>query len=435
MWRVSALDRDGREIGHFELADGELGIGRDTDRQLVLPSASVSRRHAKIVIANGRPCIIDEGSSNGVLINGVRISEPTAIGPSTRIDVAEFRIAIEPMQPTDGAPALPPPGPVPTPMPVTHGAGMRLVAEGGPYDGRVYSLAPGILSVGRAVDNDLVYDDPSLSRRHARVIREAGKMEVEDLGSSNGTYVNGRKIGRAGVNPGDIVRFGDLNFRCEGNEYGSTRSVEPGMPRLHLYALLGGAGATFLILLLAVIFLVRKVPPVQASGRDAIARINKQADAHLAAGKKLYGERKYPEAKAELDLAYELDPANADVRHYRQIAAHGAEDDRALASATGALGIGDRKGLESAFKFLGDISDGSPARVTLANKLEPAMVHFGSDTCARRDWLDCAWAMCKAFEIAPADAKGNPQVARSLKDAEHKLKRAPSYVPCRAAPP
>src|SRR4051794_12818107 len=104
MWRVSALDRDGREIGHFELADGELTIGRDTDRQIVLPSASVSRRHAKIVIADGRPCIIDEGSSNGVLINGVRISEPTAIGPSTRIDVAEFRIAIESQQPTDGVP-------------------------------------------------------------------------------------------------------------------------------------------------------------------------------------------------------------------------------------------------------------------------------------------------------------------------------------------
>src|SRR6476661_11278618 len=99
MWRISALDRDGREVGRFELVAGELTIGRDADRQLVLPSASVSRRHARLYLDGGQPCIVDEGSANGVIVDGVRITQPTYVSAETRIDLAEFRLALEPMMP------------------------------------------------------------------------------------------------------------------------------------------------------------------------------------------------------------------------------------------------------------------------------------------------------------------------------------------------
>ena len=94
MWRISALDREGREVGHFDLAVGELTIGRDTDRQLILPSASVSRRHARVIMSGGQPMIVDDGSSNGVVVDGTRVSSPTPIGPMSRIDLAEFRITV-----------------------------------------------------------------------------------------------------------------------------------------------------------------------------------------------------------------------------------------------------------------------------------------------------------------------------------------------------
>src|SRR5205823_5956599 len=117
-------------------------------------------------------------SSNGVLVDGVRISGPTPVGPQTRIDIAEFRIAVESMHPDPYA-APPPLAAAPQPMampmqPVAVAAlgaqpilmptesGLRIVAEGGPYDGRVFELRPGIMGVGRAVDNDLVFEDPSL---------------------------------------------------------------------------------------------------------------------------------------------------------------------------------------------------------------------------------------------------------------------------------
>jgi ABC transport system ATP-binding/permease protein len=435
LWRISAYDREGREIAHFELGDGELTIGRDADRQLVLPSASISRRHARILVQNGSPCIVDDGSSNGVLVNGVRISAPTQVGGSTRIDLAEFRISVEPMMSTASVPPLEPVRQYSPPVEMSSGgAGLRLVAEGGPYDGRVFNLPPGLVTVGRAVDNDLVFDDPSLSRKHARIHREAGRMEVEDLGSSNGTHVNGRKIGRAVAGNGDVVRFGDLSFRVEGGEYGSTRSVEPGLPRLQLYALIGGGAATFIILVLTIVFLVRKIPPVQASGRDAIARISKQAEMHLKSGKQLYQEKKYADAKTELDQAVELDPANGEARRLRSLATHGSDDDRAYTSATGSLAVGDRKGLEGALRLYGEITDGSQAKTQLQGKLVPALSRFGAERCAAKALPECAWALCRAFEIAPPESRPSAQLSRTLREAEKKLKKSPGFTPCRAAP-
>jgi hypothetical protein len=307
--------------------------------------------------------------------------------------------------------------------------GLRLVAEGGPYDGRVFNLPPGVLRVGRAVDNDFVFDDPSLSRHHANIHRDGGRMEIEDLGSSNGSFINGRKVGRGAVSPGDLVRFGDLNFRVEGGEHGSTRSMGPGMPRAQLIALASSAAVTFLILILAIVFLIRKVPPVQASGREAIARIAKNADGHLQTGKRLYQER-----KAELDQAVELDPANLDARKLSQLAAHGTEDDRASTSAMAALTIGDRRGLENAIKAYGDISDGAAARVQLGGKLVPALSRFANEQCARKAFGDCAWALCRAFELAPSDARPSAASARLLRDADKKARKDRAYTPCRSVP-
>src|SRR3954463_4408987 len=150
MWRVSALDRDGREVGRFELTAGEVTIGRDADRQLILPSASVSRRHARIYLEAGEPCIVDEGSANGVIVDGVRITQPTYVHIGTRIDVAEFHLNIEPLDGggNGGPPRQSRPTPVPGTMPSTLPP-MRLVAEGGPYDGRVFELTASEIAVGR----------------------------------------------------------------------------------------------------------------------------------------------------------------------------------------------------------------------------------------------------------------------------------------------
>jgi diguanylate cyclase (GGDEF)-like protein len=74
--------------------------------------------------------------------------------------------------------------------------------------GQVRSLAMGRSSVGRLEGSDLVLADPSVSRRHARFVVDGEGFRVEDLGSSNGTYVNGELVSQQWLQEGDIVQFG-----------------------------------------------------------------------------------------------------------------------------------------------------------------------------------------------------------------------------------
>jgi len=71
------------------------------------------------------------------------------------------------------------------------------------------------LRIGRAEDNDIVVADPAVSRHHAELRNAAGVYHIADLGSNNGTYVNGQRI-PAGmwtpIPPGSALRFGPVEF-------------------------------------------------------------------------------------------------------------------------------------------------------------------------------------------------------------------------------
>ena len=90
----------------------------------------------------------------------------------------------------------------------------RLVITKGAGVGRDVSLA-GECVVGRATDADFVLEDTLASRRHVRLSQDAGIWIVEDLGSRNGTLVNGQRVQRQGLRDGDLLRVGgtEMIFR------------------------------------------------------------------------------------------------------------------------------------------------------------------------------------------------------------------------------
>ena len=69
--------------------------------------------------------------------------------------------------------------------------------------------------VGRAVTSDIPVYDPTVSRRHAELSLVDGGVRVQDLGSSNGTFVNGTRIGQTVVSGGDVVTFGKVAFKVQ----------------------------------------------------------------------------------------------------------------------------------------------------------------------------------------------------------------------------
>jgi hypothetical protein len=91
-----------------------------------------------------------------------------------------------------------------------------LAITAGPGRGKVYPLsATSATSVGRARANDVVLEDETVSAQHFRIRPEDGRFALHDLGSTNGTKVNDRRVSRHPLSDGDVVRVGDtsLEFR------------------------------------------------------------------------------------------------------------------------------------------------------------------------------------------------------------------------------
>ncbi len=86
----------------------------------------------------------------------------------------------------------------------------RLVMRSGPSVGKVYPLDKNELFIGRDLSNDIVINDPEISRRHARLFTQGNTFVLEDLGSTNGTFVNGQRLmGPNVLRPGDVITFGE----------------------------------------------------------------------------------------------------------------------------------------------------------------------------------------------------------------------------------
>ena len=94
----------------------------------------------------------------------------------------------------------------------------RLVMRSGPSIGQIYPLDKNEMVIGRDLGSDIVISDSEVSRRHARIFMQGANYVIEDLGSTNGTFVNGQRLmGSYILRPGEIITFGEtLSLVFEG---------------------------------------------------------------------------------------------------------------------------------------------------------------------------------------------------------------------------
>lgn len=240
------LHPDGTESEH-ELA-GELKIGRQDGNELVLTEGGVSRKHARFFVDGGKVLVEDLGSANGTYVDGERIEGATPLTPQSQVVLGDYQLKIKgggraasgarkaagkssPSGPALGSeegsprstrampsvkPARPPGSALSKRERPAGGAapgpdlGPVLRGLTGPWANKLYPLR-GKLLVGRAPPAAVLLEDDSLSRKHAEVERNPrGAVFLRDLGSSNGTLLNGERIGQEPVelSPGDIIQFG-----------------------------------------------------------------------------------------------------------------------------------------------------------------------------------------------------------------------------------
>jgi len=105
---------------------------------------------------------------------------------------------------------------------------LALVVLTGTAAGREILLAEGgQLTLGRSQDSDIVIDDAKASRRHTRFLRAGDELYVEDLNSINGTFVNGAKVEKAVLFPGDTVEVVNVRIKVESRSRDAEKSPAP----------------------------------------------------------------------------------------------------------------------------------------------------------------------------------------------------------------
>jgi len=95
---------------------------------------------------------------------------------------------------------------------------IRIEYLSGPEDGKIVGLTKDEVSIGRSEECDLVLShDPTVSRRHARLVREGEQVFIEDLRSTHGTLVNGEQVSeRVALAPDALIRLGNSWLRFVG---------------------------------------------------------------------------------------------------------------------------------------------------------------------------------------------------------------------------
>ncbi|WP_338866826.1 FHA domain-containing protein [Myxococcus stipitatus] len=248
---------DGTE-NEYEVA-GELKLGRQQGCDILLTEGGVSRTHARVFSEAGTVFIEDLGSANGTFVDGERIAEPTALTPQSEVVLGDYTLVLKaaPVRssgsrrpaksaPPDAMPvgaegagarstrALPsikskapgtsppagaalakrPAKPVGTPPGASSGPVLRGMV--GPWAGKTYPLKGKVL-VGRLPPAGIVLEDDSVSRKHAELEATGAGVVVRDLGSANGTLLNGDPLGPEAVElqPGDQLQFGVVELSFE----------------------------------------------------------------------------------------------------------------------------------------------------------------------------------------------------------------------------
>ena len=192
----------------YEFDDGrDIRVGRDPSSDVVSDNPYVSRDHAVVRRASAGWVLEDTGSRGGIYLGEQRVSS-LPITESTTVRLGDPREGDELQLVPSAAVAA-------VVSPAAPQAGTGRVRMGRPTG--TYRTDTPRLRIGRAPDNDVVVEDMLASRYHAELITApGGRLEIVDLGSNNGTFVDGRPVGRAPVDETNLIGIGHHQFRLVG---------------------------------------------------------------------------------------------------------------------------------------------------------------------------------------------------------------------------
>lgn len=250
---------DGRE---YTVGDQGVFFGRDAASDIVVTSGEVSRRHAQI-LPTIQGYVLNDSSTNGTFVNEERIdgSRVLARADVVRIGGDEFRFYADESQPATPSPPPPvepqeaaPPAEAKPPLPVGAAARLNntmmgmpafnpatlkpaprpsgvlasLLVRKGSLKGERFPIRVPIVNIGRADYNDIVINHESVSQAHAKLQRRDEVWVLSELGSTNGTMVDGAQVDdEMPLSPGSTIILGEVPLLFDPTE-GAEGAETPG---------------------------------------------------------------------------------------------------------------------------------------------------------------------------------------------------------------
>lgn len=412
MYKLIIEDDEGKTTV-VPLIRDEITIGRKEGNTIRLTERNVSRRHAKLVKNNGTVFIEDLTSYNGIKVNGDRIAGRAPVNEGDRIQIGDYQLALKldkataagagngastvapptaPQHPVGAAPAsemgeqkttpfvkegaapaaaLDMAPTVQTPIQSTapisgqQEAPARLVVVSSNFAGQEFVLDKAAVVIGRTDENDVVINHRSISRHHAKIVRENGHYHIVDLQSANGVRVNGEEYGKVELRKGDHVDLGHvrLRFVAPGEDFIFDRDAQVvdvsggKKSRAGLFAVL----ALVLVALAGGAFVLVKMtqrPPANGGGGE----VNKANDVEGTVARLLLEADKAMKAEdwegaiAKCDEALRVDPSQELARDKRQKAEAERKNRQAYDTFVKAAESGD---YDSAVASWGEVAEDS----------------------------------------------------------------------------
>lgn len=193
----------------YPVNQASLTVGRAPGNDVVINHPAVSGRHLKLDSVGGKYTITDLGSTNGTMVNGQRVqpNTPVMLNPSDALRIGDL---------------------------TGNWVGLNLQVAGAEM---LRSLSLGKLDlsgqdrvmIGRDTNSYLPLNHPAVSFRHAEIFKQSdGSLAIRDLGSTNGTFVNGQRISHSPLKSGDIIQIGPFKLNYDAQQQSLAQSMRLG---------------------------------------------------------------------------------------------------------------------------------------------------------------------------------------------------------------
>lgn len=456
MFTLIVEDKQGLVVDEYSFEDGEFVIGRSHQADIVLQSDNVSRRHARLFTQDGKCFVEDLKAANGIWLNGKRVHNTTELPKSSQLRIGDFFLHLEgASQPR-------------TAVNVVYG---RLLPVAGSI-GVATDLAQATILVGRGKDCGIVLHDVSVSRIHAKIARfPDGRVTVEDLRSSNGTFVNDRRVENQQLAHGDRLRFGTVAFifqleglpatntedaqdagqggrlipppgvpRSWGPQFqGAATVADPGapssllapprsvLPQIALVAVIAVA-AVCLIVLVGIVYdkwtsshpsvAIQAVSEKRATAPDVApsAPIDRgQFDLYLTRGQDAVARRQWDEAQDLFEKARKLDTIHPRPTEALNLINREKRNGAKFSQAEAAFARHDYDAAIQANKSISQDSVYRPDANTALEAIAGLLEMDGDAACLAKDWLKCQNLYLTAIATDFAKPEVNAKYAKAMK--------------------